>query len=163
MINEKDNKKSALAKPRRNWFARNILLVVIISLFGIPAGLNYSGFCISQGRWLSDEELIKLQIADVNRRADVQDSQHLPNVPRIPYNSAEELMEKNPDCCKLGARSGPDGIFPRLSFLDRILGADREVVWLQYKDYYHDKDGVLKFSIATWNAPITNCGKNSWH
>src|SRR4051812_9836279 len=45
-----------------------ILLALLLVFVVTPASLNYSGFCMVQGRWLSDEEKIKLAVQAVNNR-----------------------------------------------------------------------------------------------
>lgn len=52
----------------KNWIAKHpikiIVLGVLIALVSL-ASLNYSGFCIPQGRWLTDEEKIRLAASAV--------------------------------------------------------------------------------------------------
>lgn len=50
-----------------NWVKRHWILSLFLLFGGVPAGLNYSGYCMEQNRWLSDKEKIKLMIDEANR------------------------------------------------------------------------------------------------
>ena len=117
---------------------RHSVLLFVVVVLGVPSTLNYSGFCISKGKWLSDDELIRQQITELNRHSYIQDSVHFPNMPRIRYASVEEFISENPDCCKLAGRYSTKRNFG-LTALDSILGVNRGLLTLQFKDYYSDK------------------------
>ncbi len=156
------NIETTSSSPQKhNQLVRSLPVLILVALFSIPAGLNYSGFCFAKSRWLSDEELMRPQVASVNRRAVLQDSEHFPNVARIPYQSVEELITKNPNCCKILDRSAAANYFGLTAF-DSLMGANRGVVLVQFEDNYLDNQGQAKSTPAKWLVPITNCGKQNF-
>jgi hypothetical protein len=66
------------------------------------------GFCWTQRRWVSDEEKIRIAVANnlrLHRLGMERD--------RV-YSSPEDVMQQNPNCCRITKRGNPDsatGIF----------------------------------------------------
>lgn len=145
------------------WIKDIGIVVLIFMLFGsIPIGLNYSGFCWEQGRWLSDEERIRLMISEEIRHGFVKGKSSL-DATIIQYNDVDEFLEKNPDCCKLGykytSEHSNDGTYWPFSFLDSILiGGD--VVSLYYSENFIDGNGAYDSRNALSFYAVSNCGKN---
>lgn len=111
-----------------------ILLVALGAMLLLPM-LTYSGLCLSEMRYLSDDEKVRLAVARV---IEVQDSRRRVQTdagsegaisPEIlSYRSVDEFLESNPHCCTVND-SGPEGIGPP-TFLQRLLGVYSTVVEL---------------------------------
>ena len=66
-------------------------------------GLNYGGFCISEGHVLSDEELIRKAVAlELAGRGNVLGDN------AIVDNSVDEFLDRNPNCCGVSHRENTD-------------------------------------------------------
>jgi hypothetical protein len=134
---------------------RRVAMIVIVSALTLAVGFivyrNVAGFCSSQGRYLSD--------ADMIRQAILYSLQE-PPPPRIPspdiiqYGSVEEFMDRNRDCCVI--RRQDRGEFENVLADQwvRIFGWYVLVVdlWYQYKEAV--PDNFYEVSIA-----MNSCGE----
>jgi hypothetical protein len=120
----------------------------------LTSGLNYSGFCISEGRYLTERELIEIGARDEFRfypphnyvASDVEVRQP------IAYGSFEDFVSRNPNCCSL-TRTGRKDSVPTLSH--RILGHFATFVRVEYRV----EEGVPDVPETTVSyVAITNCG-----
>jgi hypothetical protein len=129
--------------------------------------LNYSGMCMSEGRWLSDEERIKLEIERiVGRKKEYISELHKNNDGYsygghhdvIPYKSVEEFKKINPDCCSI--RKKPTQSFAE--FFGRMLGADSgKMVVVNYLQRFYYEGELIEQLVAPDLAHIryqNNCG-----
>ncbi len=122
----------------------------------LPASLNYSGFCIAQGRYLSDDEKIRAVISYHNNRDTLPVGTH--NYQQISYRSVEEFLAKNPNCCAVDP-GVPVGIPPD-SFFNRVIGLDsNKPVIVNYKMMYIDDHGIRSSQSIKFENVLTNCGK----
>ncbi|MGB3207697.1 MAG: hypothetical protein WBB28_22155 [Crinalium sp.] len=135
-----------------------IPLTVLIAYFG----LNYSGFCFAEMRYLSDIEKIKsvfnYQIEHRIPERIINQNQKEKLYTYIGTKNFEEYVKENPDCCTINP-GGPYEIAPP-SFLDRITGYNSgDVVVINFKGHYLDKNG--KQEITQYQAAyfLLNCGK----
>lgn len=114
-----------------------IVFIALLAPLWIVAGLNYSGFCWEQKRWLSDEEKI--------RRIVEQQFLYQPEViyglgegvasersnPATRYETVEHFLEKNPDCCRVDlSRAGGDTLYPTL--WDKLWNYYTDIVVVKY-------------------------------
>jgi alkylhydroperoxidase family enzyme len=90
-----------------------ILLPSMLVLLAIAAA-NYSGMCVAQLRYLSDDEKVDSAIAFVLERGWLPHDGR-PGDPH--YESAEQYRKLVPDCCTVSL-----GFVDGGEFLDRILG-----------------------------------------
>jgi hypothetical protein len=136
-------------------------------LLGIPIGIfmgisltlltayfrfSYLGFCFEKMRYLSDEEMIRSVFDEINTGAvfnDINTEQGLntgarKNYKFIKYQSFDEYIKENPDCCKVNYISVINNSF-KPSFAQRILG-DRsdKMVQINFKVRYLDEKGKLQ-------------------
>ncbi|MBU6462094.1 MAG: hypothetical protein KGK01_05595 [Bradyrhizobium sp.] len=66
-----------------------IVLAIGLSLIEY---LNFTGYCYAEARYLNDDELTRIAIADALK--------HVPDtVGIVHYSSVEDVLAKNPDCC----------------------------------------------------------------
>jgi hypothetical protein len=129
-------------------------------------GLNYSGFCFEKMRYLSKEEKIRAVFKMQNNRSDLltfvlpleTNYKYNENNKYIRYNSFEEFLAENPDCCHVNP-GGPYGV-PPSSFWDRIFGYDSgDVIVIDFKVRYLDEKGNRGFEEVQFENFLTNCGK----
>ena len=130
-------------------------IVFVVASFG----LNYSGFCFAEKRYLSKEEKIRAVFNYQNNRGDLLKFVDNANPKEyIKYKSFEEFLAENPDCCHINP-GGPYGV-PPSSFWDRIFGFDSgDVVVVDFKVRYLDEKGNHGFEEVQFENFLTNCGK----
>jgi hypothetical protein len=113
-------------------------------------GLNHTGFCYRQARFLSDAELIRIAVED-----------QLPSrgpEATIRYRSVDELMRANPNCCQV-FRYGREATFSRewidKPVIKRTLGLYSVGVRVWYRI---TSDGAPVLYYRSYNY-INACGK----
>ena len=135
------------------WIMWLAMGAVVLGLIGSSA-LNYSGFCFAQGRYLTEQELIEIGARDEFR---FYPPSHYPGfvaevAKPIPYNSFEEFVSRNPNCCSL-TRTGRKGGAPTL--IHRLLGHFATFVRVEYSV----EEDVTDTPMTTVSyIAITNCG-----
>lgn len=122
----------------RNIFALLLLLIIV------PSGLNYSGFCMSERRWLSDEEMIRSHLKTFDSIGSLE--------------TVDEFLERNPECCRFSGALGQNWPF----FLDRIGGYFGGYILITNSTFLYIDDDEIKerYLYSNDGEPITNCGKN---
>jgi hypothetical protein len=134
------------------------------------AGMNYTGYCHAEGRYLSDEEKIDSAVQHV--LAGYSTSVEFPvkivngsfqRGPKwdksrntIRYKDANEFFEENPDCCKFSMVIG-EGY--TASIIDRIFGYISTFVTIRYKVRYFDDDNIERYNDGGQAVAIKNCGQ----
>ncbi len=94
--------------------------------------LDSSGFCVSQGRFLTDKELLQTAFDLKNKQMSVLLNAGTTNsteAQSVPYASYEEYLAQYPDCC---TTSPPQGEFPPPSVLDILFGRATHLVRVRY-------------------------------
>jgi hypothetical protein len=142
-------------------------------LIGIAvSGLNYSGYCFKENRYLSNEEKINSAVLEViatyppvidheevyrDEKMGIQKLKRVRKKPEFPihYKNINEFFELNPDCCQVTSEARK-GYVP--SFEERILGAKCGFVRLVYIVRYRSNDDVEKSKKVTDYIAISNCG-----
>ena len=141
-------------------------------ILGVAAlgALNYSGFCMKEGRWLSDDEKIRAAIqAVVNRHtAYIFDATGNKTIqiknPVQPYANIQEFLAINPQCCEIGPVGG-DGYIPQTLYT-RVIGKHAGNVVVRYLERTVESDGSIRKQMTTIQPIISNCGKvriGNWH
>jgi hypothetical protein len=136
-------------------------------------GMNYTGYCHSQGRYLSNEEKIRSAVdftlnrypPTISRKIKVNvdgvtkdtEERFAPKNP-IKYSNIDEFIKLNPDCCTLSMRTREGG---RPYFLDRITGYVSTYVLILFKVRYFNENNIENYSDSGMAVAIQNCGK-SW-
>jgi hypothetical protein len=132
--------------------------------------LNYVGYCFEEERYLSREEVIQIAINKVFesyyspdvRRYEVKDGKTIlvqPNKNHIYYESVDEFLKINPDCCEFDRYTVPGRWFSYLK--SGLMGNNLTGVKIKFKIRYYDKNG----GISMYQYPnkvyvrLTNCGK----
>lgn len=157
------NDKNIEDKKRKSFIRRHpVLLIFFVLLIAFPS-LNYSGMCISQMRWLSDEERFRLVIEQVINRDVIpimSENHKTKHVKQIKYESIDDLLEQNPDCCKINPDGGSDLATP--SFVDRIIGFNLgKLVGVDYKVKYLDENRKEQFALRKLRTFQKNFGNTA--
>lgn len=142
---------------------RNKILFLTLFL-GIPLaifgyfGLNYSGFCFAQMRYLSDEEKLRSVFEYQNARKYLHANglrEH------IKYGSFDEYIKENLDCCKINSEKTHDVPVPWFS--DRIFGFNSgDFIFTDFKVRYVDEKGKQRTKEVRFENAVQNCGKVRW-
>jgi hypothetical protein len=123
-------------------------------------GLNYSGFCFEKMRYLSKEEKIRAVFKMQNNRSSslLRFVDNANPKEYIRYNSFEEFIAENPDCCHVNP-GGPYEPSPT-PFLSRILfGYDSgDVVVINFKVRYIGETGNRGSEEVQFENQVSNCG-----
>lgn len=148
-----------------------LIFLPLLAIVGIRAGLNYSGFCWEQKRWLSDEEIIRGAITELlSWKTDtVQPHRFSPSIEvnLINETSVEEFLAKNPECCKIS--NGDDAVFLEAvsnssdgilvpEWDAKLLGQYRNSVAINYTQNYLDSGNHLTSRKKTAFVSMQNCG-----
>lgn len=144
-------------------------LVVFLIMAILPAVRNYNGYCAKEGRYLSDEERINIEVSTIIEHQsqapwdtiEIQDNEQKTHYyKRLKYASVQELKEKNPDCCKVDP-GGPYEL-SEPTFLNRITGYNSgKVIEVKYLVRYLDQTNVERSKLVTSQSFQTNCGEYS--
>lgn len=116
--------------------------------------LLYNGFCLREGRWLSEEELIMnaMQYAYKHyppSRITIPNHGRKRITKPIVYNDFEDFVERNPDCCSL-SDVGRKGL--TVSTLSRLSGSYARFVRVEFRvdsETHHKNKGFIA---------VKNCG-----
>ena len=133
------------------------LVALILFAWG---GLNTTGFCIPERRYLTDAEQIEValnnvyhsHIADYKYRSGVGSSG-----PLVKYADFEEFKALNIDCCSLTpvANEGFRG-----STMRRVFGTFRAFVDVKYREENTSGDQTSNLRKEVFIA-VTNCGRTT--
>ena len=133
--------------------------ILLCSIF--VGGMNYTGFCLSQGRYLSDEEKISAGISYIERRDTVAIKTKDKGIQRYKrvhsYLGEEDFRSKNAQCCEVGMNLV--GEYWEPSFLERVLGDYADKIKIKYIVHYLDEMGSAVSGHRETDLVITNCGK----
>ncbi|MBD2244813.1 hypothetical protein [Nostoc sp. FACHB-888] len=133
-------------------FVGGVLLILFIYF-----GLNYSGFCFAEMRYLSNEEKIRA-VFDYQNSRDTLPIKNFPDPKHIKYKSFDEYIALYTKCCSVNP-GGPYEV-PPTKFLDRILGYDSgDVVVINFKVRYLNENGSLETAEVRFDNYLQNCGK----
>jgi len=140
-----------------------------IAYIALRSGLNYSGFCLEQRRFLTDGEKIEIVVRRIlnsyppalktyvtnpdGRRAINWSRPEKP----IPYSSIEEFFAVNPDCCEVTLREHPKQ-GGTISLIDRLLGITSANVRVRYQVRYLDENKQPNTEYVEPYWAVSSCG-----
>ena len=140
-----------------------LLLGIPVAILTLISGLNYSGFCFEEGRYLSDKERIRLIFDAINSQTSLpvltvdRGTQYYDH---LPYASFDDYLAENPDCCKINPGGWYD--LPPPTLLDRISGEySGKVIVINFKVRYLDENGELRMQNIKSESKSENCGEGS--
>lgn len=147
-----------------------VALGLALLYLGLRAGLNYSGFCLEQRRYLTEREKIEIAIERILRSYPptlIQvvthpdgrqvDRYFQPERP-VPYRSVDEFLQVNPECCEVTTREHPK-ISGSISLGNRLFGITSANVRVRYQVRYLDASGRMITEIMEPYIAISNCGR----
>lgn len=154
---------------------RHVLIFITLGLvtaygayLGYLARLNYTGYCHAAGKFLTDDEKIRMAVADVLktyppaviRTPVVTDGLQFTRRPANPiyYRDVDDFLRRNPNCCHVSlSDEGSESYEP--GYLWRIVGATSGFVIVNYLVRYLDEDSTPQSKKIKATIPISNCGK----
>lgn len=153
-----------------NRVALGITLILPIAYGVYVARMNYQGYCIAQGRQLTDEEKLRVAIAyelkqyppavDYHKpppeKQNVAAGYFLKPINPIYYRDVDEFLAVNPGCCQLKLKRSVDQ--PVLLFRERASGAVTSFARITYKVRFLDKDNNAQAIEHTTYPALSNCG-----
>ncbi len=146
------------------WIRKHPVKALLLTplLFGIvlPASLNYSGMCIPEGRWMSDEERIDKAIQNIIDMNHVRVKTNLGGYQyfnQVKYENVKQFKQDNPNCCKINPGGSYD--LPAPTIWQRITGANSgKVTGIDFTAHYKDKNGYSKSEFKKSWGFQDNCG-----
>jgi hypothetical protein len=139
------------------------ILYVVVRL-----GLNYSGYCYEQGRYISNQEKIEIVAKHIIRPHQIPKHMPIEEWLALPisirtvvnYRSTDEFFETNKDCCEVTdfgkGDFGAKG--EKLSVFDKLFGITSSYVRVHYQVRHLDEKGQLITAYAEPYFAISNCG-----
>ncbi len=130
----------------------------VFFLVCIWGGLNMSGFCWADKRWLSDEEKIKMAVQyHMHRKILPFTIEHMgqfiiKDYEQIPYQDFDEFKALNPNCCTLNPKGSMD--LPPRSLSYNYTSTVR----INYLMRYIDESGTKQTRQISFDNGLDNCG-----
>ena len=138
---------------------------VLVATAFTYASLNYSGFCFAKMRYLSDEEKFRILFEAFNSRKTVPiktKDKGTQNYEQIKYESFEQFIEMNPNCCTIDPGGPYDLGSPDV--WDRVTGYDSaQVIVITSRVHYIDENGEEKSQKMKTETILQNCGRKRFH
>lgn len=125
------------------------LIALVLVLF-----LNLTGFCWQKFKYLSYREKVEAIYTPGNKPGFVEVNGK--EYKKIPYNSYEEFIKENPNCCEINFSDPSEQAYPE--FFNSLTGYHFERVRLSYKIFY-EKDGVKQFLTSSGDIGLKSCGE----
>lgn len=152
-------------------FILRLLILVLISGFAYGvylALLSYAGYCHAVGKYLTDDEKIRVALVDLLKKyppsvilrkhhPDATVLGYLPPENPIYYRDVDEFLALNPDCCKVN----PTEKFMEggtLTLVEKLTGTATSVIEANYLVRYRREDGKEGSIKTTGYLHITSCG-----
>lgn len=140
-----------------SWIKKHWILSIFLLVGGVPASLNYSGYCWEQKRWLSDEEFFISAIRhESNDNVHNIDGSNAKRTKIVDSDeSARKFLQENPQCCVFGIGGGLEeiGIFAKM------LGISYIDVDVQYELADNARTEGGKYDYGAGYLSINSCGK----
>jgi hypothetical protein len=137
--------------------AKSIIFIVLV-FYGVFGMLNYSGFCFETFRFLSDEQKIRIAVADRLKaeppNQQNQQNQHEATV-SYHYQDVDDFLRLNAECCQVSGADFFSGV--PLEWLERLCGRLSDYVYVWEPSKYKDKNMMPDNSVHI--VALTNCGK----
>ena len=136
-----------------------IVLTPLVGTLAFKPLSNYYGYCLAEGKFLSNEEKIDAAINYINSRDRVPiiSGNEIQYLVQIRYSSVSDFKAKNPDCCQVGMSGFYSETWPP-TFKERVEGRYGDRVKVKFQLNYIDKNGVSSSKPEEWDYVIENCG-----
>lgn len=126
------------------------------------SGMNYTGYCHAQGRYLSEEELINLSVKNailtfppVIRTIGNDNNSFIRPIKFVAYSGVDDFFEKNINCCEITLR-GDEGY--KVSLYSRLTGSVYGLVHMRYLVEFKNNDSIDMHELHESYSAISNCG-----
>ena len=130
---------------------------LIIFVFAVgPASFQFGGFCFTDMEFLTETELVRRAVFQIDSLGLIGAGESGQAVPTIPYGTPEAFLAANPDCCHVVTTGSHE--VPPPSFMDAIEGRIRGVFVGDYKIVYRNPDGSSSVRLVHGEQYISNCG-----
>jgi hypothetical protein len=169
MNNSKKKSKEKYKNTKQNWLLFSVLAFSLIGFF-VFFGLNYSGYCLSEYRYISDNDLVQVEVKQIveNLGLKKNKSDEWLMVTKgqknlFTYKTTEEFFLANPNCCHVSeslASANHGGGKRHLTLMEKITGDARGWVTVKYLVRSLNLAGEVVLSTEERNSLRTNCGKN---
>jgi hypothetical protein len=158
-----------MTTSRKTLLGLGALLAITLATAG---ALNRAGMCLSERRWLSDEEYLdratrnsfdywqKRAVAPVSNPNNLDIAVPNEYTKILQYKSVREFRAAHPDCCVIGGYFElTRGLEDReaVSFLGTLFGYGGKIVNVSYNTSATFKSGVKQIRVVN-QVPMTNCG-----
>jgi hypothetical protein len=148
---------------------KRIFALIAVAFF-TWGGLNTTGFCFSEMRYVPDKEFFARYLESTSiwlqpQLIQVRGFTGDPNVKSFErFERGSDYVQKYPDCCSYGAQVGvlPDSDYPP-SFLKRFFGLTWGLVALHYRLQYVNGAGEPKEHQWFGQGWVDSCGHRVWH
>jgi hypothetical protein len=141
------------------------LVVIAAVTFDVWGGLNISGFCFSEMRYVPDKEFFARYLESAAYvHPHLYQVRNLTNEPGVrsftDYRDGNDFLIKNPDCCSYGPQQGvnPDSNLSGPSFLQRFFGLVWGSVAVHNQLHYVDSAGNPKVHVSFFQHWVSPCG-----
>ncbi|CAD6876067.1 hypothetical protein [Methylomonas fluvii] len=149
LINDIDNKsinKSSVPPV-------NALLISILAFFTLWGMGNYMGICFKELRYISDEQKIRIAVADFLKNRKNNLTNHDAKSGEF-YKDVDDFLRINKNCCSVSGSAffGDEW----LEWANRLCGNLSDYVYVSEPNMYKDKPMIPDNSI--YIIAVTNCG-----
>ena len=139
-----------------------VLAAFVFMALALTYFLHRSSYCIAEGRFVSDQEMIYAAITDEiwsiglpTTYVDLPD----PGEKELPFAGVSNFEELNPGCCRILTGDEERTALHRYGFLNRLFGYYAVVVGLTYNVRYLDKQGIEHQRATHSQVAVSSCGK----
>ena len=141
---------------------------------GYLGWLTTNGYCHAQGKYLTDDEKIRVALVDLlskyppavvlgKHHPDAKVLGYLSPQNPIHYRDVDDFLSLNPDCCIVGSTSGeprvtnPEDIGPA-NLIETLMGTATRAIEVTYLVRFKDANDVAQSIRTTGWLHISNCG-----
>jgi hypothetical protein len=139
-----------------------ILLALLFCWMSYRAYLNFIGYCPDKGRVLTEQEKLApvIEYLALAHPRDAGPPLVPPKETRLYYDSMQEFLRDNPDCCHVvKAFYTIDTGWFRLGVWNRLCGFATYLVSVKFYRRYRNERGEVRKELAEGGYPMTSCGK----
>ncbi len=139
-----------------------VLAVLVVIALALTYFLHRSSYCFSEGRFVSDGEMIFAAIKDemrpINRHAHYGTGRN-PGEKYLPIKDTTQFELLNPGCCRILSGDEESNALWPYSLLEEVFGYYAVVVGIDHKIRYLDERAVERMRPVYSTIPVSSCGK----
>ena len=143
-------------------YTKYIFIVIIVLFVTSPIAISYSGFCMAEKRWLSDEEMFDIAIRETFKNYPPKRSRIKGTVSKkierpVKYEDFDDFVRRNPNCCSW---LKTDPLAREVGFWYWVNGNRREFVLVEYAADADDLDPQVIPSIELNAIAVISSPRN---